>query len=669
MKIKLQLFTLICVLGLFSIAQAQTFADHRAVPAYVEVNKAASTITLKWETATNASSYAIYRRSVGATNWGGAIATLGATTNTYTDNTVQTGIVYEYRITKTTTLVEPFSGSGAKLQGFSYITAAIEKAPTHTRGKLWILIAQNLNDSLASEIETLKQDLAGDGWDVGTEVINTTATVADVKSFIDGKAKGSGCNAVYLLGNIPVPYSGTFCRDPNYLYPPDGHAATDPNSHCGAWPADVYYGVIDGNWTDTDSTTIGKRAENKNLIGDGKWDNNRIPGDVTIAVGRVDLSRLPVFSKTEIELTRNYLNKAHEYKIGNTVVFEEAVVENNFSGFEEGFSSGAIRDFTAHLGEGKIINADMFNTTALEDYKFSYVCGGGSYTSCNGVGVSADFTTKNGALFNHIFGSFFGDYDIQNNFMRSSIATDKLGLVCIWSGRPKWITHGLAMGESFVESYLKTQNNFQDYDANFYQNSPHLGFMGDISLRTNTVLPASDIALNANGDSTAVTINWTASTEPSTQGYYVYRSHKPYGGYVLLNNTAVSSTSFTDNDPYDGTNHYMVRTAKLTTTGSGSYVNLSIGISAEINGMKGEFANLKEINKIDLKVYPTLTNSMLIVETSNTSILQFEIINSLAEQVKKGELVGSSNAVSVAELANGIYYFKANGQVFKFVKY
>jgi len=50
--------------------------------------------------------------------------------------------VYEYMIVKNTTLVEPFSGSGAKLQGYSYITAAIEKAPTHTRGKLWILIAQ-----------------------------------------------------------------------------------------------------------------------------------------------------------------------------------------------------------------------------------------------------------------------------------------------------------------------------------------------------------------------------------------------------------------------------------------------------------------------------------------------------------------------------------------------
>jgi hypothetical protein len=669
MKLKLQLYAIICILGLSTSLSAQTYADFRAVPGYAEVNKSTKTITLKWELAANAASYTIYRRLLGTTSWGSAIANLNATTNTYADAGVQLNTVYEYNIVKTTTLVEPFSGSGAKLQGNSYISAAIEKAPTHTNGKIWILIAKNLSDSLTTEINILKQDLAGDGWDVGTEIISATATVGDVKSFIDGKAKGTGCDAVYLLGNIPVPYSGTFCRDPNYLYPPDGHAATDPNSHCGAWPADVYYGVIDGNWTDTDSTTIGKRAENKNLIGDGKWDNNRIPGEVTIAVGRVDLSRLPVFSKTEIELTRNYLNKAHEYKIGNTVVFDEAVIENNFSSFEEGFSSGAIRDFTAHLGEGKIINADMFNTTALADYKFSYVCGGGSYTSCNGVGVSADYTTKNGALFNHIFGSFFGDYDVQNNFMRSSIATDKLGLVCIWSGRPKWITHGLAIGESFADCYLKTQNNFQDYDANFYQNSPHLGFMGDVSLRTNTVMPASNIALNANGDSSSATVNWDASTETGIQGYYVYRSHKPFGGYVLLNTTPTTSTSFVDNVPYDGTNHYMVRTAKLTTTGSGSYVNLSIGISAEINGMKGDPASITVLKSNQIKVYPTATNSMLTVESTNNGQLKYSILNSLAEEVTKGKLTGILNQVSVSHLASGMYFFKAEGQTYKFIKY
>ena len=39
--------------------------------------------------------------------------------------------------------------------------------------------------------------------------------------------------AVFLFGHIPVPYSGNIN--------PDGHP-----DHLGAWPADVYYGDVDG---------------------------------------------------------------------------------------------------------------------------------------------------------------------------------------------------------------------------------------------------------------------------------------------------------------------------------------------------------------------------------------------------------------------------------------
>ena len=43
--------------------------------------------------------------------------------------------------------------------------------------------------------------------------------------------------SVFLLGHVPVPYSGQIN--------PDGHS-----NHVGAWAADVYYGELDGNWTD-----------------------------------------------------------------------------------------------------------------------------------------------------------------------------------------------------------------------------------------------------------------------------------------------------------------------------------------------------------------------------------------------------------------------------------
>lgn len=162
---------------------------------------------------------------------------------------------------------------------------------------------------MPAEIEILKTDLAADGWNVYSEIINETAVVSDVKAFIESKRSTTGCDAVYLLGHLPVPYSGVYCQDDIYKYPPDGHNETDPNSHCGAWIADVYYGTTSGTWTDTDSTILAKRPENDNLIGDGKFDNHRIPREVGIALGRVDFYDMPQFTKSELKLTRQYLNK------------------------------------------------------------------------------------------------------------------------------------------------------------------------------------------------------------------------------------------------------------------------------------------------------------------------------------------------------------------------
>lgn len=649
---------------------SQTFSEHRSVPAYADINEVNSEITLKFEGDANTTSFKIYKRNLGSSSWGTPITIItgGAGNFTYKDTDVEKGKVYEYSIEKVTTLAEPFSSSGARLSGYGYVSAAIMKAPVHTRGYMLVLIATNVNDSLGNEIDQLKQDLAGDGWDVDTEIINESASVADVKSVIDAANSKGKCDAVYLLGHIPVPYSGTYCKDPQYRYPPDGHGETDANSHCGAWVADVYYGVIGGSWTDTDSTSLAKREENKNAIGDGKFDNNRIPGTATIAVGRVDFNSMPAFSETEIQLTKRYLNKAHQFKTSSFTGLRKGIIENNFAAFQEGFSSAAVRDFTAHFGNGNAITADMFTSSAANDYLFGYTCGAGSYTSCNGLGRTTDFTTKNGTMFNQIFGSFFGDYDINNNFMRASIATEKHGLVCVWSGRPKWVTHTLAIGETYGDCALRTQNNWQQYDANFYQNSPHIALLGDPSLRTESILPAQNISLAANSDSSTATINWTATNESDIEGYYVYRSHKPYGGYQVLNTTPVSGLTFTDNAPWDGTNHYMVRTAKKTITSSGSYINLSIGVSAEINGMKGDYASSTSLAKSNFKIYPTAAESFLTLEKEDSQPQQLVIKNTQGQTITSKTVRNAVNQLDVSRFASGSYFVTLGNRTLKFIK-
>ena len=54
-------------------------------------------------------------------------------------------------------------------------------------------------------------------------------------------------------------------------------------------------------------------TRNHNVPGDGKFDQSLFV-DLELEVGRVDMSNLPSFTSNEIELTRRYLNKNHQFR-------------------------------------------------------------------------------------------------------------------------------------------------------------------------------------------------------------------------------------------------------------------------------------------------------------------------------------------------------------------
>ena len=93
---------------------------------------------------------------------------------------------------------------------------------------------------LAAELTRLEQDLAGDGWTVMRRDVSRTDSPANIKAIIKGvySADQANVKSVFIFGHVPVPYSGKLN--------PDGHP-----DHLGAWPADVYYGDMDGSWTDS----------------------------------------------------------------------------------------------------------------------------------------------------------------------------------------------------------------------------------------------------------------------------------------------------------------------------------------------------------------------------------------------------------------------------------
>jgi hypothetical protein len=648
--------------------QGQTYSNHRAVQASANWNESDLSVTLRWKWESNTQSYAIYKRVYGTESWGNTIANLAATDSFYNDKDVDASFIYEYSIEKTTTITDPFNRPN-KLKGYGYITTAHQKPAVHSRGVIGVLVMDYIQGSLSSEVALLVQDLIADGWEVFEEVISSSAGVPEVSSIIKEHYNKEGCNAIYLLGNVPVPYSGLYCEDIVYQSPPDGHKSA-PNSHCGAWSSDVYYGVIDGAWTDEDSTTLGSREQNKNRIGDGKFDNSRIPGKVVIGVGRVDFSNLPALTKSEIELTRQYLNKVHAYKLGQVNIINQGIVEDNFATLAEGFGAGAIRDFSAICGKDGIIFDDVFTQTKDRNYALSYTCGAGWYYSCNGFGATINFNTKNAAAFNHLFGSYFGDFDSGNNLLRGSLASSKLGFVSMWSGRPKWLTHSLALGDTYSE-VTKLSQNSTNYDAGYYQNGTHMALMGDPSLRHHMILPPTNAVLETNTDRNQVTIKWSASTEPDVIGYHVYRSQKYTGEYGEPINSQLieEETSFTDLQPFGGTNHYLVKAVKITETGSGSYTNMSLGLSDSISDIKLSNSNTKLISQSEIKIYPTLVHNQIFIQKKNAQPISYIIQNSLGMTICKETIFSQKESIDLLALKSGVYYLLMNGYSQKFIKY
>ena len=206
-------------------ANAQTSSERAAVRLTATVQPATPSITLNWVSIGSTTSLTIYRKLKSGTSWGTAVATPSASSTSWTDNNVTVGTNYEYRVVRV---------SGG-VTGNGYINTGINVAPVDYRGKLILVVDNTLATPLAPEITQLMTDLRTDGWHVIRADVARTASVTSVKAIIQGHYNSDPTNvkAVYLLGHVPVPYSGN-------VYP-DGH-----DDARGARPADGYYGDMDG---------------------------------------------------------------------------------------------------------------------------------------------------------------------------------------------------------------------------------------------------------------------------------------------------------------------------------------------------------------------------------------------------------------------------------------
>ncbi|MEO6594092.1 MAG: fibronectin type III domain-containing protein [Planctomycetota bacterium] len=546
----------IALLGPAATGQA---TQQAAVLVTAQVSNAPPTILFSWPSDATATSYTVARRLAGATSWGVTTSIPGgAAATSWTDTNVTAGARYEYWFNK-----------AGNPPGRGFLTSGVEADAFEQRGKIVLLVDASHALALAPKLDRLVQDLIGDGWIVLRHDVQPTQSVPSVKALIvaDVQANPSTVKAVFLLGHVPVPYSGSIA--------PDGH--TD---HQGAWAADVYYGDWNGTWTDTSvNITSASRPENRNVPGDGKFDQSSLPSDVDLQVGRVDLANMPAFALSEQNLLANYLDKDHDYRHKVFAVDQRGVIDDNFGYFSgEAFAATAWRAFAALLGQANIASADYFttlNTTSGNGYAWSYGCGSGSYTSAAGIGTTADFTTStNRNVFTMLFGSYFGDWDSTNNLLRAPLCSGWT-LTNVWAGRPHWSFHPMGMGETIGACAKLSQNDTTA--GGFGTRSVHVALMGDPTLREHVIAPPANVAIVDAWPQANVT--WAPSPD-AIAGYHVYRAAQPEGPFVRLTIAAVLGTAFVDPAAALGNTTYMVRALRLETQPSGSYWNLSQGAFA-----------------------------------------------------------------------------------------
>ncbi|HMG15994.1 MAG TPA: hypothetical protein VK590_11140, partial [Saprospiraceae bacterium] len=557
------LYTLISLF--LSTSLFSQYAYDLSVLIDVKINKAVPSITLSWNKYSAATNYVVYRKAKTANTWGLYKANLTGADSSWTDTNVQIGNAYEYKVLRT----------GGTYNANGYIYAGIDYRVEANEGKVIILVDSTLVKDLQAEIDQYLDDMVGEGWIPIYQSISPIMDVKDVKKIIKDIYNLDPVNtkSLFLIGHIPVPYSG----DQN----PDGHP-----DHIGAWPTDTYYGDLNGTWTDTQiNDESASDPRNRNIPGDGKFDQAYIPSAMELQVGRVDFNNMPAFSDNATELIRKYLIKNHAFRTKEFVAKRRGLLQDNFN-FTEGFSQAAYKSFSVMFGKENVFAKEYRNTLLTDSYLWSYGCGGGNYVSAGGISSTYNFAVDSlQTVFTMLFGSYFGDWDSQDNFLRSALASGQT-LTDVWSGRPNWFFHHMALGETIGYGALITMNNTivnnkylyeeSGYGVNFVTNA----LMGDPTLKLFPLRPVTDINLSdVNGN---VEINWTAYTD-SLDHYELYSRTSANSSFKLIKNIPANQTSYIDSCVTQNQYiEYMVRASALETTGSGTYFNLSKGAHESI---------------------------------------------------------------------------------------
>jgi len=201
----------------------------------------------------------------------------------------------------------------------------------------------------------------------------------------------------------------------------------------------------------------------------------------------------------------------------------------------------------------------------------------------------------------------------------------------------------MGLGENIGYGLLLTQNN----PGNLYFASPtgitgkwiHNALMGDPTLRNHVVAPVSNVIASKNGNHCDIV--WSSSADTSVIGYHLYSRNDSFPVYTRVNNQPIIGNAYTDSCLLiKGTYEYMVKAIKLEHSPSGTYYNLSEGISDTAY-------NSLDIASIAAFTYTNNGVSISFSATSNLAPLY-------AWSFGDGQTSNSSNPTNTYT-ANGVY--------------
>lgn len=552
--------SVLVLLAMIGLGWGQNYAANATILAEVQVTLDPPKLELKWPQRTDISSYRVIRRTPAGQE---TTVTVAGDSTGWVDTAAEVGVGYEYRLRaiRIAGTSPPFA--------YANLFAALDLPLKEDKGHAVLVVEDRLVGFLQAELIRWEQDVAASGYVVDRLVVGASSNPTEVRGRLQALAATWPTNTagtVFLVGRVPQAYSGN-------IYP-DGHTG-----HRGAWPTDGYYADLDGVWTDNLVNNISAtREENRNVLGDGKFDQSSLPSDAELMVGRLDLSRLPAFPQSEEILLKRYFAKDHAFRTGALQVGRRAVVDDNFaSALAEAPSASARSGSAAAVGVASLTEVDFVAGTAGSSALLGIGFGYGDYTDITGACTTAQcVSTPPQVLFTLGFGSYFGDFDTNDNVLRAILAADGCSLAAAWTGRPQWQLQHLGLGYALGYAARLSQNaaSLNPYNTGYFARSVHVALLGDPTLQ---LFPARPV-LSATNDSG--TVHWIATQDEARLGFAVYRRGNPGTAWVRQTEALIASTTWTDPAP-TGFDSYLVKSIRREITASGSYHNASIGVLAE----------------------------------------------------------------------------------------